>query len=82
MRESRNVLVSVESVLTLFPVCSSGGSVDFPLDQLDVKKKLKPKIHNIVVRLQFTSGGAAVGAKGYEIVAGADSAGGVELSQL
>lgn len=56
----------------------SPGSTDFPLDQLDVKKKLKPKMPDIVVRLNFTappavsSEGTSTG-KGYEMVAVTDS---------
>lgn len=62
--------------------CRSSGHTDFPLDQLDVKKKIKPKIPAVVARLSFLekgSAGAAVGSgQGYEMVAVTDPAG-IEL---
>ena len=62
--------------------CRASGLTDFPLDQLDVKKKIKPKVPDIVCRLSFLQGGSAASVassgKGYEMVAVTDPSG-VEL---
>lgn len=53
------------------------GTVDFDVTQLDIKKKVKPKLGtNIMMRLKFTQDGTeAVGTKGYEVLAAGDDAG-------
>eukprot|EP01034_Spumella_vulgaris_P034972 gene34972-43124_t len=64
-------------------VGSPGGFTDFPLDQLDMKKKLKPKLGEIICRLNFIDA-ASVGvagptaSKGYELVAVQDV--GIEMT--
>lgn len=41
---------------------------DFPVDQLDIKKKVKPKVANMVVRMNFTPSAAGETGKGYTVV--------------
>lgn len=41
---------------------------DFPVDQLDIKKKVKPKVANMVVRMNFTPSAAGETGKGYSVV--------------
>ena len=63
----------------------SGSFVDFGLTQLDIKKKVKPKLGpNISLRLKFTPDERAIkGGKGYDPVSTTDDAtSSIELSTI
>ncbi len=58
--------------------------VDFAVDQLDIKKKMKEKLGpNVVLRLKFDQHAPdSIGSKGYEIVATTEDQVELELAPL
>ena len=47
---------------------------DFPVDQLDIKKKVKPKVINMVVRMNFLPNTGGETSKGYSVIKSSDEA--------